>query len=169
MELEFTRVDEALVRRAAEVMDLLQRKKLGVVTAESCTGGLIASVLSEAPGAGEWLHGGFVVYTAENKHAALGVSEALLEECGAVCAPVARQLAEGALARTPAALAVAVTGVAGPEPDEWGNPVGLMYFAIARRGSEPRVIEKRFPKADRGSLRYKAVETAFALLEDAAR
>ena len=151
MQLEFTRVDEALVRRAAEVMKRLQERKLSVATAESCTGGLIASVLSEAPGAGEALQGGFVTYTETAKTTALGVPRTLLEECGAVSAAVARAMAEGALARSPAEIALAVTGVAGPEGDDRGNPVGLMFFACARRGRATQVVERRFADADRGT------------------
>jgi nicotinamide-nucleotide amidase len=169
MKVEFTRVDEALVRRACEVMDLLQRRQLSVVTAESCTAGLIAAVLSEAPGAGEQLHGGFVTYTETQKHQALGVPEEILQARGAVSPAVARAMADGALARSPADIAVAVTGVAGPEPDDRGNPVGLMYFACATRGRETRVVEQNFGKADRGTLRSKAVEAAFRLVEEAAR
>ena len=169
MKLEFTRVDEALVRRAAAFLALLNDRRVSVVTAESCTGGLIASVLSEAPGAADWLQGGFVVYTAQNKESALGVPREMLETKGAVSAEVARAMAEGALARSPAELSVSVTGVAGPEPDERGNPVGLMFFACSRRGSATRVVRKEFGKQDRGALRYKAVETALELLTEAAR
>jgi nicotinamide-nucleotide amidase len=142
---------------------------LSVVTAESCTGGLIASVLSEAPGASDCLHGGFVVYTAANKEAALGVPHGLLEAKGAVSAEVARAMAEGALTRSPAELSVSVTGVAGPEPDERGNPVGLMFFGCSRRGAATKVVRKDFGKQDRGALRCKAAETAFELLAEAAR
>jgi PncC family amidohydrolase len=109
-EIEFTRVDEALVRQACDVMDLLTRNELGLVTAESCTGGLLAAVLSEAPGASQWLHGGFVTYTAQNKTATLGVSAKLIQREGAVSEAVARAMAEGALARSPADMSVAITG-----------------------------------------------------------
>jgi Competence-damaged protein len=101
-DIEFTRVDEALVRQACEVMDLMKRRKLGVVTAESCTAGLLAAMLSEAPGASQWLHGGFVTYTAKNKTAARGIPADLIEREGAVSEAVARAMAEGALiARRP--------------------------------------------------------------------
>jgi nicotinamide-nucleotide amidase len=77
--IEFTRIDRPLVEQAAAVLELAKRKRLGPVTAESCTGGLIVAVLSEAPGAADWLHGGFVTYTKENKTAALGVPAALMQ------------------------------------------------------------------------------------------
>jgi len=96
------------------------------VTAESCTAGkLAAALLSEAPGAAERLHGSFVTYTKANKTKSLGVSAALLQRRGAVCREVAVAMAEGALVRSPATVAVSITGVAGPDPDEDGNPVGL--------------------------------------------
>jgi nicotinamide-nucleotide amidase len=168
MELEFTRVDEALVRRAAEVMRVLQEREVSVVTAESCTGGLIAAVLSEAPGASERLEGGFVTYTEASKRLVLGVGAELLKVHGAVSEAVARAMTEGALARSPAGLAVSVTGVAGPEPDDRGNPVGLMFFGCARRGRRAHVTRHDFGKDDRGALRYRAVMTAFDMLLDAA-
>src|ERR1051325_7048246 len=99
---------EDLVSRAA-------REKLTIITAESCTSGLLATVLSEAPGASKILQGGFVTYTKEHKHVALGVSEALLSAKSAVCDEVACAMAQGALARSTADLAAAITGVAGPE------------------------------------------------------
>jgi nicotinamide-nucleotide amidase len=168
MKLEFTRVDEDLVRHAADVMRLLNERRLSVVTAESCTGGLIASLLSEAPGASEGLQGGFVAYTEASKRLVLGVAPAMLAEHGAVSAQVARALTEGALARSPADIAVSVTGVAGPEPDERGNPVGLMYFGYARRGMRAHVLQRDFGKNDRGILRRRASETAFDLIVEAA-
>jgi nicotinamide-nucleotide amidase len=163
--IEFTRVDETLVRQACDVMDLLKRQKLAVVTAESCTGGLLAAVLSEAPGASTWLHGGFVTYTSTNKTAELGVPAELIARAGAVSEPVARAMAEGALARSPADIAVSITGVAGPEPDEFGTPVGVMHFAAARRGFPTQHVKRDFGDIGRGPARYAAVAEAMRLLE----
>jgi nicotinamide-nucleotide amidase len=168
-EIEFTRVDEALVRRGCDLMDLLKRRRLAVVTAESCTGGLLAAVLSEAPGAGDWLHGGFVTYTAENKTASLGVPAGLIERDGPVSEPVARAMAEGALARSPADIAIAITGVAGPEPDEYGTPVGVVHFAAARRGFATLHQKREFGAIGRGPCRYAAVTEALRLIERAAK
>jgi nicotinamide-nucleotide amidase len=165
-EIEFTRVDEALVRRACEVVALADQHGLSIVTAESCTGGLLAAVLSEAPGASEHLHGGFVTYTKAQKTAALGVPADLLARQGAVCREVAAALARGALDRSPADIAVAITGVAGPTPDEDGNPVGLMHFAAARRGGPTLHCERRLGDIGRGKARYAAVQEALALLAD---
>jgi nicotinamide-nucleotide amidase len=168
-QIEFTRVDEALVRQACDVMDLLRRRTLGVVTAESCTGGLLAAVLSEAPGAADWLHGGFVTYTAENKRTALGVPADLIEREGAVSEAVARVMAEGALARSSAEIAIAITGVAGPEPDEHGTPVGIIHFAVARRTFPTWHVMRDLGDIGRGPCRYAAVAEAMRLIERAAK
>ena len=119
-ELDYVQVDHALVERASEALDSAKRAGLKVVTAESCTGGLVAMVLSEAPGAAEFLEGGFVTYTPEQKCAALELDPLLIEKHGAVSAEVADAMARGALECSRADIAVSVTGVAGPEPDERG-------------------------------------------------
>src|SRR3569833_3168327 len=131
-----------------------------IVTAESCTGGLIAASLSHAPGASECLHGGFVVYTKESKTHALGVSRELLDQCGAVNATVAQELASGALARSSADIALSVTGVLGPTPDEDGNPPGLVYFGVLRRGHAARVVSQHFPQEDPHDVRRAVVRRA---------
>jgi PncC family amidohydrolase len=125
---------ERLVRQA-------QQRKLTLLTVESCTAGALARALSEVEGAAQTLHGGFVVYTKANKTAALGIPEDLIGRHTAVSAPVARAMATGGLERTPADIAMAITGVAGPEPDEDGNPVGLAFIAAAHR--DGRVLEER--------------------------
>lgn len=163
MKSEFCKIDDRLLREAKVVLRLAQHKNLTLVTAESCTAGLIAAVLSTAPGASDTLHGGYVTYTEANKAAALDVPRALMEECGTVCSDVARAMAEGALAHSPADVAIAITGVAGPEPDDRGNPVGLMYLAGARRGSETKVMRRDFPAMETSNLRYLAVLSAFDL------
>jgi len=166
-DLEFIRINEKLLGRACEVMALAERKDLSIVTAESCSGGLLAAVLSEAPGASEHLHGGFVTYTKTQKTAALGVPSELLARCGAVCGEVAATMAEGALARSPADIAIAITGVAGPTPDEDGNPVGLMDFAVARRGFATLRVERSFGAIGRTEAQCRALEQALDLLSDA--
>jgi nicotinamide-nucleotide amidase len=123
--------DPALAEAAKQVLDQAISRKLTLATAESCTAGAMAQLLANAPGAGENFHGGFVVYTKENKSAALGVPPDLIARHTAVSAEVAAAMAQGALERCPADLTVAITGVAGPEPDEDGNPVGLVHVAVA--------------------------------------
>jgi nicotinamide-nucleotide amidase len=127
---------------ARAVLEMAKAHNICLVAAESCTAGAVASALATAPGAGEHLAGSFVVYTKEMKTAALGVPQDLLLKKTAVCAEVAAAMAMGALERSPADVAVAITGVAGPEPDEDGNPVGLVFCSTAKRGGQP--LTKRF-------------------------
>jgi nicotinamide-nucleotide amidase len=161
-------VDDGLVRQAQALVDELRRRQLTVVTAESCTGGLIASLLSHGTGASECLHGGFVAYTKVHKAIALGVSRELLQRQGSVNAEVARQLAQGALERSPANIAVAVTGVLGPDADEDGNPPELVWFAVTRTGHDPRVIEEHFNHGDPDDVRRAAILRALTLLGESA-
>ncbi len=156
-----------LVEAAKEVLARAKAGNLGIVTAESCTSGLLASVLSEAPGAAALLHGGFVTYTKRNKTVALGVSEALLKTKGAVCEEVACAMAEGALERSPADVSVAITGVAGPSPDEDGNPVGLVCIAVARRGFPTTHLRKSYGDIGRDGVRESAMYDALATLSRA--
>jgi nicotinamide-nucleotide amidase len=123
-----------LERLAAGVLACAIERGLSIVTAESCTAGELAHLLAQGEGASQHFHGGIVTYTKAMKTDALGVSARLLAEKTAVCAEVAAAMAEGALQRSPADVALSITGVAGPEPDEDGNPVGLIHCAVARRG-----------------------------------
>lgn len=165
--IEFTQIDKPLVALACKVMALAESRKVSLVTAESCTGGLVAAVLSDAPGAGDWLHGGFVTYTKEQKTAVLGVDPALIAQADVVSEPVARAMAEGALAHSPADASVAITGVAGPSTDEDGTPVGTVHFAAARRGHATLHVMRKFGDIGRGPCRYAAVKEALLLLERA--
>ncbi|MEE4299189.1 MAG: nicotinamide-nucleotide amidohydrolase family protein [Pseudomonadales bacterium] len=121
----------ALVRVLAGA--LLERE-LRFVTAESCTGGGIAAACSDLDGASEWFWGGLVTYTLDAKRRLLGVPQRLLDHHGAVSGPVARAMAEGALATSGAELAVSVTGIAGPGGGEVLQPVGTVWFGWALRG-----------------------------------
>ena len=167
-EIEVTRIDPALVKRGARLFELLGKKKLTLATAESCTGGVIASILSDAPGAGDLFHGGFVLYTKKHK-IAFGIPKPLIDAKGVVSEEVARAMAEGALKHSPAEIAVGVTGVAGPEPDDEGNPVGLVCIAAARRKCETRARRFHFNSRDRGEIRCKAAEEALKLVDEIAR
>ncbi len=113
------------------VLDAARERGLTLGTAESCTGGLVAKLITDVPGAASVFKGGVVSYHCEVKAGVLGVSQALLDEKGAVCAQVAEQMAQGARRVLGCDLAVSVTGVAGPDPDERGNPVGLVFTALA--------------------------------------
>jgi nicotinamide-nucleotide amidase len=125
---------------AKRVLEAAKACNVTLATAESCTAGAIASTLSASPPAGDIFHGGVVAYSKQMKEDMLGVPHDLLRDKGAVCAEVAQAMARGVLARCSADLAVAITGVAGPEPHEDGNPVGLIYCACARRNGEIRSV-----------------------------
>ena len=168
-ELDYVQMDRALVERAIDALDSAKRSGLKVVTAESCTGGLVAMVLSEAPGAAEFLDGGFVTYTPEQKCAALKLDPLLIEKHGAVSAEVAEAMARGALECSRADIAVSVTGVAGPEPDERGNPVGLVYLACTRKGEKCVGVKRDFGDIGRSRVRYAAASEALALIARVAR
>ncbi|HEX5282043.1 MAG TPA: CinA family protein [Micropepsaceae bacterium] len=155
-----------LSAQANRIVKLLREHSLTVVTAESCTAGLIAALLSKPEGASDVLHGGFVTYSKVQKSRVLGVLAALLKRDGSVTAKVASEMASGALRRSPADIALAVTGVLGPAPDEDGNPVGLVYFACVRRGHKPRALRRKFVKRDHDTLCAATIRTAFELLED---
>ncbi len=130
---------------AARLVRVAKANGLTLATAESCTAGALACTLADAEGAGEVLHGGFVVYSKVQKSAALGIPPSLFAEQTAVSSAVVRAMAKGALERCPTDIAVAITGVAGPEPDEDGNPVGLIFIAVARR--DGRLLEQRLELA----------------------
>jgi nicotinamide-nucleotide amidase len=130
---------------------------------------LVAAILSHARNASECLHGGFVAYTKANKAKVLGVERPLLDTRGAVNAEVARQMAEGALERSPASTATAVTGVLGPDADEDGNPAGLVYFAVAREGRATEVLRGDFTERQPDDVRRAAVLQALELLHQCAR
>ena len=157
-------IQHALVEKAQPIIDVLRQQNLSVVTAESCTGGLIAAILSHARGAGECLHGGFVTYSKAHKSLALGVDAELLRTEGSVNADVARQMAQGALGRSAATMALAVTGVLGPDPDEDEAPPGLVFVATARSGFETRVIERKFYCESPDEVRQCAVTEALKAL-----
>jgi len=159
---------ENLASIAEKVLRLANDFDLTIVVAESCTAGLLCQTLSEAPGAAERFHGGFVTYTKEHKTQALGVPSRLLQEKGAVSREVACAMAEGALLHSTADLAVAITGVAGPEPDDDGNPVGLTCFAVARRGRPMYDFEHRYGNIGRTAVQQRAVADALTALAEAA-
>jgi nicotinamide-nucleotide amidase len=159
-----------LIDDARKTLKSLKAHNLSAVTAESCTAGLVSAALAHAEGAGDLLHGGFVTYTKAAKHRFLDVSKSLLSREGSVSPAIATGLAVGALRHSPADIAIAVTGVLGPEPDEDGNPVGLIYAACARRGHSPTVRRLRFHK-DVGptALRILTVQRCLAMLRAEAR
>lgn len=154
----------ALQDKAREAVDLARRHQLTLVTAESCTTGMLATLLADSPGAGDCVLGGFVTYAKSCKVQVLGVSKSLLQEKTAVSAEVAEAMARGALQHCSAALSIAITGVAGPEPDEDGNPVGLTFVACARRDGGACYARHRFSASERADNRALALDAALDLL-----
>jgi nicotinamide-nucleotide amidase len=151
------------MKEAAAFLDDLRRRGLKIATAESCTGGLVAGLLTEVAGASDVVERGFVAYSNAAKTELLGVPEALLAEYGAISEPAARAMALGALARSGADIAVAVTGVAGPGGGTAAKPVGLVHVAAARRDGTVLHQECRFGDIGRGAVRIAGVEAALQL------
>lgn len=152
-----------LAAAATVLLDRCRDQNLRLATAESCTGGLIAALLTEAAGASDVFERGLVTYSNAAKEELLGVPAALLETQGAVSAETARAMAEGTLVRVPVELALAVTGIAGPGGGSDAKPVGLVHFAAARRGRPTLHHEARFGALPRGEIRRRSVATALAL------
>jgi len=157
-----------LVDLAARV--IAENRALGrtVAVAESCTGGLVAAALTEIAGSSAVFDRGFVTYSNEAKIELLGVAEDLIDTFGAVSVAVAWAMAQGALAHSRADLAVAITGIAGPDGGTPQKPVGTVVFAVARRGADPEAAEAEtqvFETArDRAEVRRQAALVALGLL-----
>jgi nicotinamide-nucleotide amidase len=158
-----------LLVRAAELVARYREAGLMAATAESCTGGLIAALLTEIPGSSSVLERGFVVYSNAAKEELLAVPAQTLAKHGAVSERTARAMAEGALAQSRAEVAVSVTGIAGPDGGTAAKPVGLVHFACARRGGPTVAREERFGDIGRDAVRLASVRVGLDLLEAAAR
>ncbi|MGH8227383.1 MAG: nicotinamide-nucleotide amidohydrolase family protein [Steroidobacteraceae bacterium] len=159
--------DAALTRLAARIGRKLLGARLRVVTAESCTGGWVAKVLTDTPGSSGWLESGYVTYSNEAKRRALGVTVRTLRRFGAVSEQAVREMARGALRATGVELAIAVSGIAGPEGGTAAKPVGTVWFCVARwRGKTVTTSTAlgRF-KGDRDTVRRKSVERALRLID----
>ena len=158
---------EALVEAAQKVVEANHAAGLRVAVAESCTGGLVAAALTEVAGSSDVLEAGYVTYSNESKRSVLQVSDDLLDMFGAVSVAVAWSMAQGALARSGADTAVAITGIAGPGGGSERKPVGTVVFARARRGADPKEIvadTMLFGDLGRGGIRLQAALCALELL-----
>jgi nicotinamide-nucleotide amidase len=155
---------EALLAEAKQVLEQARAAGLRLVTAESCTGGLIAALLTEVPGSSDVVERGFITYSNEAKEDMLGVPGDLIRQYGAVSEPVARAMAEGALKHSLAHVAVAVTGIAGPGGGSAEKPVGLVYVAALRLEQEPVVKELRLGDIGRSEVRNRTVAEGLVLL-----
>jgi len=156
--------DRELVHAAKDILDLCRDGGLTLATAESCTGGLVAAVLTSVPGSSAVVEGGVVAYSNAAKRALLGVPEDMLAVHGAVSEQVARAMAEGAIERLDVDLAVSITGIAGPGGGSAGKPVGLVHFACARR--ERPTLHKRmlYGELEREEIRREAALDALGLV-----
>ncbi|MCJ2077433.1 nicotinamide-nucleotide amidohydrolase family protein [Methylobacterium sp. E-016] len=158
--------DDALLARAAALVGAYAEAGTRIATAESCTGGLVAGLLTAVPGSSVVVERGFVTYSNEAKSEAIGVPAALIGAHGAVSEAVARAMAGGALAASRADVAVAITGIAGPGGGSPGKPVGLVHFGLATGGGV-RHLERRYGDLGRAEIRRRAVVDALDLLEGA--
>lgn len=149
-----------LTARAATLIDRCRRNHLMLATAESCTGGLIAGLITSVSGSSDVLECGFVTYSNAAKTRMIGVPADLIARVGAVSEEVARAMAEGALANSAADVAIAVTGVAGPGGGTATKPVGLVHCAAARRGCATVTRELRLGDIGREAVRMETVRVA---------
>jgi nicotinamide-nucleotide amidase len=149
---------------AEEVLQAARQAGLKIATAESCTGGLIAGALTEIPGSSDVVERGFVTYSNQAKCDLLGVAVELLIAHGAVSEPVARAMAEGAVARSGADLAISVTGIAGPGGGTASKPVGLVHLACTRLDRDT-LHERRIFTGDRSAVRMATVKAALKLVQ----
>jgi nicotinamide-nucleotide amidase len=158
--------DEELLKLSIRTGRHLLAAKQKITTAESCTAGWIAKMLTDVPGSSEWFESGWVCYSNAAKTRDLGVAEDTLTRSGAVSEPAVREMATGALERTGVDIAVAVSGIAGPTGATQGKPVGTVWFAVAyRRGRAVEIIARvKFFKGDRDAVRRKSVQFALQLV-----
>ena len=151
------------------VIDDARVKSLRIVTAESCTGGLVAAALCAIPGASDVFERGFVAYTNRAKQELLGVSGDLIADLGAVSEPIARMMAEGAVEHSHAHLSVAITGVAGPDGGTPLKPVGTVHFATARTNHSVQHRLETFDLDSRWEIQMASVQVALEFLRDRLR
>ncbi|PSJ37424.1 CinA family protein [Allosphingosinicella deserti] len=156
-----------LIDAARKVIEANRARGKRIVVAESCTGGLVSAALTEIAGSSDVFEGGIVTYSNEAKMDLLRVSEDVLDTFGAVSIATAWAMAQGALGKTRADTAVAITGIAGPGGGSERKPVGTVVFARARRGADPKEIvadTKNFGDLGRGGIRLQAALCALELL-----
>ena len=156
---------DSLDRQAERLMHAICDRKLKLATAESCTGGMFAALMTDIEGCGHGFERGFVTYSKESKHQLLGIDRELLDHNDAVSETVARAMAEGALDRSSADIAIGVTGFAGPAGD--GCEEGLVHFALARRAGQTVHREEHFGAAGRGPVRVQSLKVMLEMLEQA--
>lgn len=159
--------DSALRSLAERAGALLLEGRRRVATAESCTGGWVAKCLTDIAGSSQWFERGYVTYSNLAKEQSIGVAPSVIETFGAVSRPTVEQMAAGALHDSGADLAVAITGIAGPDGGTADKPVGLVWFALAQRAAAPVAEQHQFA-GGREAIRRAAVATALRLVIAAA-
>jgi len=152
-------MDKQLIELADRLGQSLKKSGDIMTTAESCTGGWIAQVITEIPGSSAWFDRGFVTYSNAAKVQMLGVNPKTLEQYGAVSAETAAEMVTGALAHSDATTAIAVTGIAGPEGETSEQPVGTVFIAWKNKGEDVNVIKKQF-SGNRHQIRAQTVKIA---------
>src|SRR6478609_3148075 len=157
--------DQAAIDAAQILLDICTRKKLTLATAESCTGGLVAGVISEIPGSSAVLDRGFVTYSNAAKQQMLGVTPSTIDVYGAVSTECADEMAKGALAHASVDLAVSITGIAGPTGATPGKPIGLVYFCAASRSGRVVSHDRKYGDIGRDNVRRESVLQALAMLQ----
>ena len=163
-------MDAELYALAGKVGDALKARKLVLATAESCTGGWIGQVVTMVPGSSHWFDRGFVTYTNDAKREMLGVRAATLKKFGAVSEQAVREMIEGALSHSKAHVALAVSGIAGPDGGSPGKPVGTVCLAWGKKKAAPPHSVMRHYAGDRDTVRRQSViaalEGVLTLLEE---
>jgi nicotinamide-nucleotide amidase len=154
------------VMLAELLLDECRQRHVRIVTAESCTGGLVAACLTEIAGSSDVVDRGFITYSNRAKQSVLGVPGDLIADVGAVSEPVARMMAEGALAASDAHIALAVTGVAGPGGGTALKPVGLVHFATARSNGPILHRREMFGDIGREGVRLESLKTALEMMRE---
>ncbi len=155
--------DSVVHQLAIRVGNRLRDERLMLVTAESCTGGMVATAITDISGSSGWFERGFVTYSNQAKSEMIGVPADLIEKHGAVSEPVARQMAEGARREADADFALSTTGIAGPGGGTGEKPVGTVFLALAERGVETLVWREFFP-TDRETFKQLATQSALNAL-----
>ena len=150
-------MDKKIAVLASEMAALLADKKITVAVAESCTGGGLCQALTDIPGSSAWFDRGFITYSNQAKIEMLGVSSTLLEQYGAVSFEAARAMVEGVHGQSNAELAIAITGIAGPDGGTAEKPVGTVFFGIGQKGQAVKIDKRRF-KGGREEVRARSVE-----------
>lgn len=148
-----------------DLINLLKENSITLVTAESCTGGIIASLICEIAGASAVFDRGFITYTNQSKIDCLNVPAEIIEQHGAVSEQTAEAMAEGALANSEASVAISTTGIAGPTGGSEEKPVGLVHFAFAMTGQDTHTREEMF-EGTREEIQYTAAAYALQTLQE---